>query len=369
MELIVTPKPRKVSPDKKITEDSQPDSIRSCLLKVQPGRVSLKKENDLLGYIHPETLQALKWKPGNIISVTALQENFSFANVDKQMRQENSNQDNNIATKILKKFKTVRLEIQESSVVSPLHIVLPIFARVECQIEERTRILARFVAANEKQLKNPLPEPKDISDEIQQELLSPKKLINLGAFQSESEKLNSFLLPILCPRKEKLKLFNLPIPPLAIISGKHGSGKSALIQSTLQQFFIAPYFVYYNILPFDTLLHRNIHTLQRYISESVRLALLNQPSIIIFENIEAIVTTDQQGEHTLLSEQLCEFLVDIMNNLSEESQRIAFILTTTSISTLHKSIRSSNITNIQIELQAPTQDQRIEVSIYLILIN
>ena len=174
--------------------------------------------------------------------------------------------------------------------------------------------------------------------------------------------IKEFLTPILCTRKEKVHLFDLPIPPLAVIGGKHGSGKTSLVQYAIQQYSQPPYFVYHHSIQFETLLHRNIHTLQRYISESVQLARLNQPSIVIFENIDAVVTTDQQGEHTILSEQLSEFLVDLMTEISTEAQRVAFILTTTSVNTLHKSLRSSHVTNVQIELQAPNQTQRIDVS-------
>lgn len=81
---------------------------------------------------------------------------------------------------------------------------------------------------------------------------------------------------------------------MAIISGKHGVGKSSLVNTIIGEFIQSPHFIYYHIIQFELLLHRNIHTLQRYISEVVQLARLNQPSIVVLENIDAVVTTDQQ---------------------------------------------------------------------------
>lgn len=116
----------------------------------------------------------------------------------------------------------------------------------------------------------------------------------VGGFDSELKKLRDFLNPILLKLKYKKNLFSISIPPLTIISGKHGVGKSSLVDTIIHEYIRSPYFVYYHVIQFELLLHRNIHTLQRYVSEVIQLARLNQPSIIVLENIDAVVTTDQQ---------------------------------------------------------------------------
>ena len=183
----------------------------------------------------------------------------------------------------------------------------------------------------------------------------------VGGFDKQMKKLQAFLTPLLCHRREKDCLFPQPLAPLAIVSGKHGAGKSTLIQSVLSHFTVSPSFVYHHTVHFDTLLHRNIHTLQRYLSELIQVARLNQPSILVLESIDAIVTTDQQGEYTLLAEQLCEFLVDILSELSDNRHRIAFLMTTNNVASLHKSLRFPHITQLQLDLGAPNQTQRMEV--------
>ena len=51
-----------------------------------------------------------------------------------------------------------------------------------------------------------------------------------------------------------------------------------------------------------------------------------------------------------------------MGQISADAHQVAFIMTTTAVASLHKSLRSSHIANLQIELQAPTQKQRHKVS-------
>ena len=183
----------------------------------------------------------------------------------------------------------------------------------------------------------------------------------VGGFEKQLEQLKEFLVPILCLQKDKIQLFPLPLAPLAIVSGKHGAGKSTLIQTLLSVFEGAPHYVYHHTIFFDALMHRNIHTLQRYLTEALQLARLNQPSIIVLESIDAIVTTDQQGEFTILAEQLSELLADMFSQQSEEKNRIAFIMTAQNGANLHKSLRSSHVAQLLMELTAPAANQRIDI--------
>jgi peroxin-1 len=190
---------------------------------------------------------------------------------------------------------------------------------------------------------------------------------SLGGFENHIGTLESMLEGVLQTTSWKKQLFKTPLPPLAIIAGKHGSGKSALAKSIMWKFTNAEDFAFTFTIQFESLIHRNIHTLQRYIGEVVQLAQLNQPSIILFENIDSIITTDQQGEYTLLADQLAEFIVDTISESSAKVHRIAFLLTCGNSSQLHKTFRSASVMNSLIELLAPSFKQRVEILQKLVL--
>ena len=68
-----------------------------------------------------------------------------------------------------------------------------------------------------------------------------------------------------------------------------------------------------------------------------------------------------KGEFSIIAEQLSEFVADLIYSITEDGHQVAFIITSTS-STLHKTLRSSYLANLQIELLAPSQKQRSEVN-------
>ena len=157
-EFIVTPKPRKKDnvEDDDADEEEEEWNHRSCLLRVQPGKLSLTDTQ--CAYMNSDTLKLLGWKSGNVVSVTAVQKPFSFELLDQQIRHSSQHhpESDKKATKA-KKHRTVHCQIMESAKVQEQHIVLPLFARLQCLIEERTRVIVRYVFPSTKKLKKVLP--------------------------------------------------------------------------------------------------------------------------------------------------------------------------------------------------------------------
>ena len=151
---------------------------------------------------------------------------------------------------------------------------------------------------------------------------------------------------------------------LIILEGKAGTGKTTIIQKLIQNYRNSGKYFHYQNIEFENFIHRNIQTIQRFLLEALQLAQLNQPSILILENIDSIITTDQQGEFTLIADQLAEYLVDLVSSIqaNSNSHQIAFIITCKNINQLHKSLLTSFLLYDQIQLLPPSTTQRIDVN-------
>ena len=88
-------------------------------------------------------MQSLRWKSGDIISVTALQKPFSFDLFDQKMRQGGKKNDEKWLYSKTK--RTTHCLLREHDGVAPLHVVLPLASQLYGLAEDRTRILLRFV--------------------------------------------------------------------------------------------------------------------------------------------------------------------------------------------------------------------------------
>ena len=150
--FAVAPRPRKRLAEAEDDED-QPSPLRSCLLRIQPALGFGEGLQDVL--IHPETMRTLRWRPGNVISITALRKPFSFGLLDQQMRQTNKKVDDK--SFISKAQRMVRYVVRENAKVAPLHVVLPLHVQLYCLGEDRTRILVRFVMKGTRTLKKVTP--------------------------------------------------------------------------------------------------------------------------------------------------------------------------------------------------------------------
>jgi hypothetical protein len=137
--ISVAPKPRK---PEKIEPEEEVPLIKSCLLRVQPVDFAIEPDEILM---HPITMNRLMWKDGNLCSVIPLQKPFSFAILDQQIRQEPGSTKPGFDS--LPQRTSICI-LRESTDIQQGHVALPLEVRFQCLIEERTRILLRFVPSN-----------------------------------------------------------------------------------------------------------------------------------------------------------------------------------------------------------------------------
>ena len=142
LELIVAPKPRKTITKNQTTKTPK---IKSCMLRVQEENLVNFNIEDDCAYLPLEIENKLEWEEDNFIKITALQKPFSFELFSQQLHAKSQNSLENQENSMLNhKFPTAICRVRFSKLIQPGHILLPLAIRLQCFIDLRTRILARF---------------------------------------------------------------------------------------------------------------------------------------------------------------------------------------------------------------------------------
>ncbi|KAK8970931.1 Peroxisome biogenesis protein 1 [Platanthera guangdongensis] len=168
-----------------------------------------------------------------------------------------------------------------------------------------------------------------------------------------------------------LKLLNtltLPLPGHVLIHGPSGSGKSTLAMAIAKHLEeheeILAHVIYITCSKLALEKSQSIRqTVTNYVSE----ALIHSPSIIVFDDLDNIISSPSDHEETQTSTSvtvLANLFIDIMDEYRENSQKscgygcIAFMASAQSLGKLPHYLTSSGRFDFHVELPAPAVSER-----------
>ncbi|KAL6858720.1 hypothetical protein ACP4OV_017722 [Aristida adscensionis] len=168
-----------------------------------------------------------------------------------------------------------------------------------------------------------------------------------------------------------LKLFNrlkFPFPGHVLVYGPRGSGKTALTRASAKYFEdhkeILAHVIYINC---SKLALGKTKETRQTLEDSISEALLHSPSIIIFDDLDSVISVSsdpQVSQPSNSSDSLVRFLVDIMDEYKDKARNmcgygpIALMASVQSLQSLPQDLTSSGRFDFHIELPALAVPER-----------
>ncbi|KAL5731551.1 hypothetical protein ACHQM5_004270 [Ranunculus cassubicifolius] len=212
---------------------------------------------------------------------------------------------------------------------------------------------------------------ESVADKISERSLSTD-ISSLDWMGTATSDVINRLTVLLSPSTGKLLTsYKLPLPGHVLICGPPGSGKTLLATAVAKSFEehaeILAHTVYVNC---SRLSLEKISVIQQEIKGYLSEALEHLPSLVIFDDLDSIVSSspDSEGSQTSTSTTaLLEFLTDIMDDYGEKRQSmcgigpIAFMACGQSLDKFPKTLSSSGRFDFHVQLPAPAVSERIAI--------
>ncbi|WVZ91724.1 hypothetical protein U9M48_037857 [Paspalum notatum var. saurae] len=168
-----------------------------------------------------------------------------------------------------------------------------------------------------------------------------------------------------------LRLFNrlkFSFPGHVLVYGPRGSGKTALTRASAKYFEdhkdILAHIIYINC---SKLVLGKAKETRQAIEDYISEALLHSPSIIIFDDLDSVISVSsdpQMSQSSSSSDSLVRYLVDIMDEYKDKTQNtcgygpIAFMASVQSLQSLPQDLTSSGRFDFHVELPALAVPER-----------
>lgn len=177
------------------------------------------------------------------------------------------------------------------------------------------------------------------------------------------------LFVLLSPSSSKLlSSFDLPLPGHVLIYGPSGSGKTTLMRAVAKHLEeneeVLAHIIFISC---SKLAVEKSQTIRQAITGYISEALIHSPSVIIFDDLDSIVSFSSESEGSQLSNSttaLVKYLTDIMDEYVEKSQSscgygpIAFMASVQALGNLPLSLSSSGRFDFHVQLPAPAVSER-----------
>lgn len=352
-EVIVTPKPRTIlKPPNSVEiakEETRSSHVkrRKQILRIQQfgtGEVSHL-------YTHSNDMLRLNWYDGMLVELLPIK-----TGKDKK--------------------KKCFLRVYSSSLVNKGHVIIhrDVAKLLRTYVCSRIKVYPRVhLESNAKRLiedafKQPEPlkegeveeEPYEIEEDIPLFCLD-----DVGGLDEEISKCTYHINSIFGLNRIK-RMIGGHIGGAIQLVGQQGSGKT-LMGEALTSFFMQDHNIrsYRAIVSCNQFIGVSMETIKDSISTAFSNAILCQPSIIFFDDLDSILPptqSDQQTWQSLVHTNaiLSEFLkwIDLIRG---ENHSIALILSSKSDTGIHTDISNSSIVSLQVKLGTPNQRKRIEI--------
>lgn len=207
-----------------------------------------------------------------------------------------------------------------------------------------------------------------VKERTSNKFFSPK-ISSLGWMGTAASDIINRLIVLLCPASGgMLSSYSLPFPGHVLIHGPTGSGKTLLATAVSksveehEDILAHIVFVYCSKLALE-----KSATIRQALSGYVSEALDHAPSVVIFDDLDSIISssTDLEGSQPPSSViELAQFLTDIMDEYEEKRRNscgigpIAFIASAQSLTNIPQSLCSSGRFDFHVQLPAPAVSER-----------
>ena len=156
-----------------------------------------------------------------------------------------------------------------------------------------------------------------------------------------------------------------------LLYGSKGSGKSSIIDDVISKFNKHPYYVFIQKIDCKSLKGKRIESIEKSWLKLLKEAYHRQPSLLIFEDLDAICSNliKPEQEHSsdlLYYERIALILFSLINNIDNISNgsQVGFISTANSIKSLHPLLvqsRGRHFFNELIEISLPNLERRKDI--------
>ncbi|KAF9689930.1 hypothetical protein SADUNF_Sadunf01G0143400 [Salix dunnii] len=183
-----------------------------------------------------------------------------------------------------------------------------------------------------------------------------------------SDVINRMMVLLYPPYSMWFNKYNLPLPGHVLIYGPHGSGKTTLARAVAksleerEDLFAHIVFVSCSGLALD-----KASAIRQTLSASISEALDHAPSLVIFDDLDTIVSSSSDSEGSQPSTSvvaLTKFLSDFIDEYGEKRKctcgigPIAFIASVQTLENIPQSLSSSGRFDFHVQLPAPAASER-----------
>lgn len=183
-----------------------------------------------------------------------------------------------------------------------------------------------------------------------------------------SDVINRLMVLLYPPYSTWFNTYNLPLPGHILIYGPHGSGKTTLARAVAksleerEDLFAHIVFVSCSGLTLD-----KASVIRQTLSASISEALDHAPSLVIFDDLDTIVSASSDSEGSQPSTSvvaLTKFLSDFIDEYGEKRKStcgigpIAFIASVQTLENIPQSLSSSGRFDFHVQLPAPAASER-----------
>ena len=156
----------------------------------------------------------------------------------------------------------------------------------------------------------------------------------------------------------------VPFPGGVLVHGPAGGGKTALCRSMSRHFSLSQTPAKTVWLDCQNFAAADLEKMKRGLRVAFSRAVECQPSLLVCENVDALCSTQGDGQATLDSLKFSVFsetFSDLVDETRRGSHRVSLLATARSLDATHKSLKKSGCLDTHLAMPVPTRTQKAQI--------